>query len=317
MMSSKLHDYFAGNCTEEEMLSIKEWVESSNENLQIFQKERVLYDILTLHDDEIKENKIKRNLPARKVYLSLSKIASAVIVLLLTSYFSMQFTREELSNNIQEINVPAGQYINVKLPDGSNVWLNAQTSLKYSPVFSHNKRHVELEGEAYFQVKNQNGLPFEVETSKGIIKVLGTEFNVKAHSKTNEFSTALINGSVEVNLKGESEKTLLVPGTSATLRKGALEVDQIQNYDDFSWKEGLITFNDASFDMIIRKFEEVFGYKMIIIGSETNGHKYTGKFRIDDGVDYALRVLRRSYSFQLERVNDGNTIYIKPISNRQ
>lgn len=313
MISSKLHNYFAGKCNEEEILSIKEWVESSEENQQIFDQERVLFDILTLHNSDLNIEKVKKHRSIKNIYLTFAKIACILIVLLLTTYFSIEYTYDKLSNSIQQVHVPAGQYINIQLPDGSNVWLNSQTSLEYSPVFCHNKRHVKVEGEAYFKVAKNENIPFEVETSEGVIRVLGTEFNVKTDNEMNEFCTSLINGSVEINLKNNPQKIILTPGYSANMKNNALVVSPIENYNDFSWKDGLITFDDASFDMIMNKFEDVFGYKIILLSENVNQTKYTGKFRINDGIDYALRVLRRSYSFEIERIEDQNLIYIKPI----
>ena len=99
---------------------------------------------------------------------------------------------------MQTITVPAGQRINITLVDGTNVWLNARTSLSYPVKFGKNNRQVVLDGEAYFDVTKDKSKPFIVQTDNYNVEVLGTQFDVNAYSETGEFETTLMSGSLKV-----------------------------------------------------------------------------------------------------------------------
>lgn len=314
MTSDKLHNYFSGNCSEEEILFVKEWAESSDENMKSFQRERVLYDILLLHSETHSSNSIDIiEAPTKKVKLwwNLAKVASILLITLISIYVTQYIVYEDLNTSLQTINVPAGQYISMELPDGSKVWINAQTTIKYPPVFNHKKRQVFLDGEAYFQVTKNKDLPFEVETDKGFVRVLGTEFNVKSYSTDDEFTTSLLSGEVEVGLKGSDERIVMKPNTTAMLQAGVLKVDPIENYNSYTWKDGILTFTNVSFAEMMDKFERIYGVDLIVANEEVMKHRYTGKFRIVEGVDYALLVLQKSIAFKYVNDPETNKIYIR------
>lgn len=316
MIRSKLYDFFSGNCSEEEILLIKEWAESSEENMKNLQKERALYDMLLLHKEKLSDEntdtvEIPEKRTNRRLLWNFAKVACVLLIALFSGYIARHTVYENLNSSIQSINVPAGQYISMELPDGSKVWINAQTTIKYPPVFNHKKRHVYLDGEAYFQVKKDKDLPFEVETPKGSIKVLGTEFNVKSYSTDEDFTTSLISGTIEISLKGSDEKILMKPNTSASLYEGKLQIDPIINYNSYTWKDGLLTFSDVSFAEMMEKFEKIYGVDIVIENSEVIKHRYTGKFRIVEGVDYALNILQKSIRFKSVKDAESNTIYIR------
>ena len=313
--SHQLHNFFAGNSSEEEILLISKWAKASEENTKRLQQERVLYNILLLHEDEIPSTVlINPKRPFRRIFkfARWSARVAAVIVLIIISYSITKHTiYSELNTALQTINVPTGQYISMQLPDGSNVWINAQTTIKYPAAFGPNKRTIYLDGEAYFQVARDESHPFEVETSKGLIRVLGTEFNVKAYSHENEFTTSLLSGEIEVGLKGSNEMIHMTANSSATLEGGFLKVNQIESHNPYTWKNGLLTFSNVGFEEMVSDFKKIYGVDIIIESTEVMKHKYTGKFRIIEGVDYALSVLQKSINFEFEHDTESNIIYIK------
>lgn len=309
----KLYNYFSGNCTEQEILSIKKWVESSDENKKRMDQERVLFDILILHDTERATSayQIKINTQKKRIRRTLIRISGVAAMLLLAVFITKHLIYENLQNKMQTVNVPSGQYISMDLPDGTKVWLNAQTSIKYNSLFNHKKRHVVLDGEAYFQVKRDESLPFEVETAKGVVRVLGTEFNVCAYNNSEKFETTLINGEVEVSLKNSSEKVKIKPNNQVSFRNGRLEIDRVRNYEAYKWKEGLLAYQNISFESMMKDFERIYGIKIIVENKKVQEFSYTGKFRIVDGVDYALSILQKSIPFDKSRDTENEVIYIK------
>lgn len=99
---------------------------------------------------------------------------------------------------LQTITVPAGQRVHITLADGTRVWLNSKSAMKYAANFGRNERNVELDGEAYFEVAKNKSIPFYAHTETNKVKVVGTSFNVCAYSGSHEFGTTLVEGIVDI-----------------------------------------------------------------------------------------------------------------------
>lgn len=212
----------------------------------------------------------------------------------------------------QTITVPAGQRINITLTDGTNVWLNARTTIQYPITFNTDQRLVKLDGEAYFDVAKDKSKPFIVQTDKYNVEVLGTKFDVDSYSATNIFETTLMEGSVKISSSTDDTESLkLTPHNKAYLYQGKLRMKPVDDYSPYRWKEGLICFKNETFASIMKDFEKYYGINIYITNKQVQKYLYTGKFRQTDGVDYALRVLQKDIKFIYERDNDNHIIYIK------
>ncbi len=210
------------------------------------------------------------------------------------------------------ISVPAGQRINMTLTDGTNVWLNARTSLTYPVKFSKKNRQVILDGEAYFEVAKDKTKPFIVQTNKYNVEVLGTKFDVNAYSETGEFETTLMSGSVRVaSTSDPAQKLTLKPNNKVYLQDGELHVSVVDDFNPYRWKEGLICFKNESFTSIMKDFEKYYGLTIQVRNKEVLKYVYTGKFRQTDGIDYALRVLQKDIKFSYQRDDENQIIYIE------
>ena len=169
-----------------------------------------------------------------------------------------------------------------------------------------------MKGEAYFDVSKDAKHPFVVQTKKCDIKVLGTKFNVQADEQDNEFSAALLEGSIELTDKIKPDaKIQLSPMTKAEWKNGEMVIDSIRNLDDYRWKEGLICFENIRFADLMERFERTYDIRIIIQNKKLNDYKCSGKCRISDGVDFILQVLQRSTHFTFSRNDDNTVIYIK------
>ena len=121
---------------------------------------------------------------------------------------------------LQTITVPAGQRINITLADGTNVWLNARTTIQYPITFNEKERLVKLDGEAYFDVTKDKSKPFIVQTNNYNVEVLGTKFDVDSYSETEIFETTLMEGSVRISsLTDANESLMLTPHNKAYLHE--------------------------------------------------------------------------------------------------
>lgn len=212
---------------------------------------------------------------------------------------------------MQTITVPAGQRVNIMLPDGSNVWLNARTTIRYPFSFREEKREVRLDGQAYFDVVKDEKKPFIVQTDKATVEVFGTQFDVEAYSDREEFETTLMSGSVRVvSAANPLDRLVLAPDSKAYLEDGKLKSAKVDDYNLYRWKEGLICFRGETFLRIMKDFEKYYGITIEVKNREVLKYFYTGKFRQSDGVDYALRVLQKDIRFTYQRDDENRIISI-------
>ncbi len=309
-----LYKFFEGNASFEEEAAVKQWMEESAENRLVFLKERKLFDaMLLLGNEEIIKNGKKRfSINLSSLRTELIKIAAVVAITLGGSYFYYQSSLEKELMAMQTITVPAGQRINITLVDGTNVWLNARTSLSYPVKFGKNNRQVVLDGEAYFDVTKDKSKPFIVQTDNYNVEVLGTQFDVNAYSETGEFETTLMSGSVKVASASDStQKITLKPNSKVFLQDGKLHVTAVDDYNPYRWKEGLICFKNETFTSIMKDFEKYYGLTIQVKNKNVFKYVYTGKFRQTDGIDYALRVLQKDIKFTYQRDDENQIIYIE------
>jgi len=144
-----------------------------------------------------------------------------------------------------------GQY-SIQLPDGTKVWLNAASSLKYPLHFSKNERRVELTGEAYFEVAHNKNQPFKVISDNQEVRVLGTHFNINAYDDEPTVSTTLLEGSVAIRNLSSRESKMLVPGQQANIAKNDLKISTVNTEQVISWKKGYFLFDNMDISSIMR-----------------------------------------------------------------
>ena len=314
MTKELLYKFFNGKTTFEEEVHIKTWMESSENNKQEFFRERKLFDTLLLTEETIHPvEKSKQNSRPHHIWLKeILKIASVILITLASSFLIQNHQKAGQPIAMQTISVPAGQYISLNLPDGTAVWLNSRSTLRYPVNFNKTERKIELDGEAYFEVAKNKEIPFIVKTQKHDVEVLGTKFNIEAYSEKNNFITTLMEGKVQVyNFKTPESRITLSPNTKAVYENEKLTVHHVDDYTTYRWREGLICFKKASFTSIMESFEKYYGVKININNNKVNNYNYTGKFRQTDGVDYALRVLQRDISFKYKKDDNLQIISIE------
>ncbi len=298
--------YFARQTSPQEEEELMQWVDASPENKETFLKYWHMFDAIhLLHEAPVVLPAAGRRIRMR-TWLG---YAAAMAVIFAIGYFT-SYTGRDTEPVWQEITVPSGQRIHLALADGSTVWLNSNTTLRYDPSFSGKTRRMMVDGEAYFEVSTNKKKPFVVETFLGTIEVLGTCFNVEAYSTSRRFVTSLMEGSVQ--LTSREQTVVLKPDQMAIIETGErLTVKKITDFEEYSWREGFISFTDASFEEIMKKFEKHYGYEIRILNEKVKEYRCSGKFRLSDGVNYALEVLKGDVDFTYERNKQQSVITIK------
>jgi ferric-dicitrate binding protein FerR (iron transport regulator) len=220
--------------------------------------------------------------------------------------------RNKLLALTNTISVPLGQRVNVTLSDGTKVCLNALSELQYPTFFAGKDRKVKLKGEAFFDVIHNADRPFVVETEKYNVEVLGTTFDVQAYPNTDKFLTSLLKGKVRiVNNKIPGQTIILNPNEQAYFANKKLIVRQIPDLDVFNWREGLLCFKQSSFQTLMHRFEECYDVQIIIRKYPSLENEFTGKMRISDGLDHAIRVLQMNTQFTYRWDEKMRIIYIE------
>lgn len=147
-----------------------------------------------------------------------------------------------------------GQY-QLTLPDGTKVWLNAETSLRYPIVFNGAERLVELEGEAYFEVVNNVKQPFVVKSGDQRLQVLGTKFNVHAYPDEKDITTTLVSGKVELSSSLTLKSQMLEPNQQSILQNRVFEVDNVDATIYTAWKDGSFRFKGTPLSEVLNQLE--------------------------------------------------------------
>ncbi|BAU54093.1 FecR family protein [Mucilaginibacter gotjawali] len=148
------------------------------------------------------------------------------------------------------IETPKGGQFQVTLPDGSKVWLNALSSIKFPVNFNAAKeRRVELKGEAYFEVVHKAMLPFRVVSDKQVVEDIGTHFNVNAYGDESNIKTSLLQGKVRITTEGKT--AVLIPGQQATIANG-IKVTEVNTDEVIAWKNGYFNFDDEKLENIMK-----------------------------------------------------------------
>jgi len=215
---------------------------------------------------------------------------------------------EEDANSFNTLSTPTGGQYNIVLADGTKVFLNAVSSIKYPTQFNGDQRIVELEGEAYFEVAKNKSKPFLVKSANQTIEVLGTHFNVHAYNNESVIKTTLLEGSVAVSSK--NQKAILKPGQQANISESSskIAVKEVDTEAAIAWKNGRFKFDNADLKSVMKQLERWYGIKVEYRGDVSDVRFNGGTFR-NKNLSEVLKVLELSnIKFKVE----GKTIIVYP-----
>ena len=233
------------------------------------------------------------------------------ISLLGAALFSKSFFFADDTISYTEIAALKGQIKNIQLPDGTLVFLNSDTKLKYASTFNSKKREVSLVGEAFFDVSSNKNKPFIIHTPENTVKVIGTAFNVSAYPDENIHQISLERG--KINISRENNKSLVLNPNETYLllcNKNQAKVFKTENVEVYSsWKDGKIIFRNQRFADIARKLERSHNLVIELQNKKLEDYRYTGEFMINDDITNILEIINLTTALNYNVKND--TIYIK------
>ncbi|QEH42298.1 FecR family protein [Chitinophaga sp. XS-30] len=208
------------------------------------------------------------------------------------------------------VNTPRGGQYQIILPDGSKVWLNAVSSLRFPTAFSGKERKVELTGEAFFDIAHNENQPFIVAVDKMEVEVLGTQFNIMAYANESSMKTSLLRGAVKVRSEGAS--SLLKPGQQARLHKnGDLKVIDLPYAEETAaWKDGLFLFNNEDLDAIMRRISRWYNVDVAFTTENIKTQTFTGQISRQEKLSEVLKMLELTEAVHFGIEN--RTVTVKP-----
>jgi transmembrane sensor len=202
------------------------------------------------------------------------------------------------------ITTPKGGLYQVILPDGTKVWLNAASSLKYPVQFAAQERRVTLTGEAYFEVSKRKAQPFIVSTDQQTVKVLGTHFNINSYPDHRQTSTTLLEGRVSVSaLARPLSQKILEPGQQAQLKGTEITLAEVNIEAVMAWKRNLFSFNEADLKTIMMEFSRWYDVPVYFEGTMPE-QRFTGEISKNIKASEFLEILS---SFKVKFRIEGNS----------
>jgi len=200
---------------------------------------------------------------------------------------------------INTIQTPKGGKYQVRLPDGSKVWLNSASTLSYPTAFTGTERKVKLKGEAYFEIASNKNIPFRVESDGQIVEVLGTHFNINSYDDEDFTKTTLLEGSVRVILNSQSDvlgKTRMLKPGEQSLTNSSQSGIRIENADTekaVAWKNGYFKFKNTPIQQIMREVERWYDVELVYEGTMPTD-EFTGFISNEVNISGVLKILEQS-----------------------
>lgn len=208
------------------------------------------------------------------------------------------------------VSIPrGGQYLSIRLSDGSLVWLNSSSSLRFPVSFDGTERTIELSGEAYFEVAHNPAKPFRVKKGDHEIKVLGTHFNVQAYDDEENIKVTLVEGSVQVSQLAAGTSKRIVPDQQALIdSKGQIKVQQVDAEESITWKDGKYIFNEMPIEDIMRQAARWYNVKVVY--QSPISHLYTCVIERNKPLAKSLELMKLTQDIDFEIHQD--VIIVKP-----
>lgn len=280
-----LIQYIDGTLAASDVVVVEEWLAASPENTKMLEqlffvqeltkRIRVMNSVdpeKALQQFKAQVKKSNKQARIRRIMMITQRVAAVLLlpVLVLSAYLWMQGGKNEV--RMVEVRTNPGVVSTFDLPDGSRVWLNAASSLKYPADFVADSRQVELEGQGYFEVTHNKKKPFIVNVGQEYaVKVLGTSFNVAAYKDEDIIETTLVEGVVDVKVHragGSGLSRILKPDEKATYVKNTkqLDVSTVNAEHETAWRNGELVFRNHSMSQVLKVL----------------GRHYHVKFRVKD-----------------------------------
>ena len=296
-IAARLH----GELSDEEEAEFTQMT-NKNPGLSDYEKARRIFDHLAeigpmpangKANSWLKVKKGIRRYQLRRVNVAL-KYAAIIVAAFIAGNLLKPSAPRSKEIRYSEIFVPFGQMSQLTLSDGTKVWLNSGTTLRYPEQFAENSRAVSIDGEAYFEVAKMAHKPFTINTADMNVEVLGTSFNLLAYHEDAATSVTLVEGKVAIQDNTGKILARLIPGQMATKNKNETtpDIQTVQTSFYSAWTAGKIYFDDEPLDQIATKLERWFNVEITFADEKIKSQKFSGTILKNKPVDQIMQVLQ-------------------------
>lgn len=316
-----LFRYVNHELNSQEHAEVEEWINASEENRKIAEDYyRLSFAVTSLQfikraapqEALEKVNKRIKKEQLQKFYFLVQRVAVILLLpLLIFSGFLLLQSKKEAPVFYLEARMTPGMIGSTVLPDGTKVWLNSSSYLKYPNTFSGQTREVILDGEAYFKVAKNTKIPFIVHTERSSIKVLGTEFNMDAYGSNDFIVATLVEGSIEFFYQNSTSNSIVIkPNEQVYYNKKTSQslIHKAYVPKDIAWKNGQIILKDTPLSDILWILSKRFNVEFIIKDPDFYKYSFTGVFT-NQQIERVLEHFKRSsgirYKINYELDLDG------------
>lgn len=244
------------------------------------------------------------------IYTSFSRYAAILILpLIFITVWTLSNKDKNIASQefaIQELTCPVGMRTNVTLPDGSKVWLNSESTIKYSIPFTGKSREVELVGHAFLDVTKNPDAPFSITSGNVRVDVLGTQFDFKSYPEDETVEVTLKEGSINLSIEtgnADKSKTRMVPGDhfvlNKTSHKASIKNESVENY--IGWVDNKLIFDETPLPEMKRILERWYGVEIEIVDKSIESYKFTTTFN-NESLSQVLELLELSSPIKMEYI---------------
>jgi len=297
--------YLNGTMDDIDTIRLETWLSDSNENRRVLhsvsqiwkasedRSQDTLLKELNLEEDwerisdhisqtdeyekKARVSKFKRLRKRHQILSNLIKVAALIFVALTSGFLTLQYMNVQQQKQVykpvfNEIETNAAERARIELGDGSKVTLNAESKLIMPETFDRQSREVELEGQAFFDVKTERNRPFRIRSRSGVVEVTGTSFNVRSYRDEDVIEVVVKEGTVEVSQASDPGQLLIVnEGYKGSIlisenRMNLTWADDIDDY--FAWLEGRLVFKNDSLEKVFRHIERIYDIDVIYSGTD-------------------------------------------------
>jgi ferric-dicitrate binding protein FerR (iron transport regulator) len=316
MDQEKLIRYVEGNLlSESDLIEVLDWIDASDDNRKSYEHLKGLWVLTGISKAEADTSlrffpvggAARQSLRMRSLFKYAAIFVLAFFIGASSLYLYNNLARPVLVYN--EIKVPEGEKSMVSLYDGTKVWLNSGTTLKYPATFSKKERKVYLDGEGFFDVAENAACPFVVSAHELNIKVLGTRFNVDAYAEKPDVKVTLERGAVYTQASEGGAAVVLAPGEQAIYNRSLKQIKQARVDPCLysSWKENLLRFENAPLAEVIQKMEHWYGVQITMDRSVNPDDKFTMAIKTES-LREMLNLISKTIPVKYEI--DGDKVFI-------
>jgi len=272
-------------------------IEPGSKNAQLFLDNGQVIDLKAADDKSIDDGDVKIHNNEGVLVYDDNQVTESNATATNTKYVTNRLT------------IPRGGEYQLVLPDGSRVWLNSESELTYTVPFSPSERHVNLKGEAYFEVAHHNNKPFTVTTSSQTIQVLGTQFDVSAYADDKSIVTTLVEGKVKIEYQNLNEGTsvaYLTPNDQLVLNTETSEarISKVDTHIYTAWKDGRFVFRKTPLESLLRSVSRWYDIQIKIEDESLKEIHFTGDLPRYRNMNSLLKILEAETSVHVKMTDD-------------